>query len=169
MLRTLFAEIAGFLNSRPLTYASSDPEDFRPLTPNEFLNRPPTFDLLPGEFGDALPRERFRYVQKMAQLFWDLWTKLYLPTLVPRKKWQSVQGNLTVGDVVLLLDPNQPRGSWKIGHVNQTYPGGDGLVRVVKVKTEDGEYTRAIHRLSLLEKAAVADVSPEESPSPLSK
>ncbi|XP_045026268.1 uncharacterized protein LOC116917407 [Daphnia magna] len=169
MLRTLFAEIAGFLNSRPLTYASSDPEDFRPLTPNDFLNRPPTFDLLPGKFSDALPRERFRYVQKMAQLFWDLWTKLYLPTLVPRKKWQSAQENLTVGDVVLLLDPNLPRGLWKIGHVNQVYPGGDGLVRVVKVKTEDGEYTRAIHRLSLLEKAVVADVHPEEPHPSLSK
>ena len=112
MLRTLFAEIAGFLNSRPLTYVSSDPEDFRPLTPNDFLNRPPTSDLLPGEFDDALPRERFRYVQRMAKLFWDLWTKLYLPSLVPRKKWQSAQTNEPIGavvDVVLLLDPNEPR------------------------------------------------------------
>jgi hypothetical protein len=86
MMRTLLSEIAGFLNARPLTYASSDPEDFRPLTPNDFLNRPPTADLLPGSFDDALPRERFRYVQRMAQLFWDLWTKLYLPSLIPRKK-----------------------------------------------------------------------------------
>ncbi|XP_032784829.2 uncharacterized protein LOC116922564 [Daphnia magna] len=60
MLRTLLAEIAGFLNARPLTYASSDPADFRPLTPNDFLNRPPTTDVLPGSFDDALPRERFR-------------------------------------------------------------------------------------------------------------
>jgi hypothetical protein len=58
MMRNLLAEIAGFLNARPLTYASSDPEDFWPLTPNDFLNRPPAFDLLPGSFDDALPRER---------------------------------------------------------------------------------------------------------------
>ena len=163
MMRTLLAEIAGFLNARPLTYASSDPEDFRPLTPNDFLNRPPTSDLLPGSFDDALPRERFRYVQRMAQLFWDLWTKLYLPSLVPRKKWQSAQQNLSVGDVVMMLDPNQPRGQWKIGHVSQVYPGDDGLVRVVKVQTEDGVYSRAIHRLCLLERA------PRSSPMPSPK
>jgi hypothetical protein len=39
---------------------------------------------------------------------------------------KSAQKNLAVGDVVLLLDPNQPCGLWKIGHVNQVYPGGDG-------------------------------------------
>jgi hypothetical protein len=70
----------------------------------------------------------------MAQLFWDLWTKFYLPTLVPRKKLKLAQENLTVGNVVLLLDPNQPNGFWKIGHVNQVYPGGDGLVRVARRK-----------------------------------
>lgn len=110
MLRTLLAEIEGFLNARPLTYASSDPADFRPLTPNDFLNRPPTPDVLPGSFDDALPRENFCYVQRMAKLFWDLWMKLYLPTLVPRKKWKTAQTNLSVGDAVMLLDPNLSRG-----------------------------------------------------------
>ena len=33
MLRTLLFEVAGLLNSRPLTYTSSDPEDLRSLTP----------------------------------------------------------------------------------------------------------------------------------------
>ncbi|XP_045036710.1 uncharacterized protein LOC123477439 [Daphnia magna] len=87
----------------------------------------------------------------------------------PRKKWKSAQENLSVGDIVLLLDPNQPCGLWKIGHVNQVYPGNEGLVRVVKVRTKDGEYTRAIHRLSILKKAAVADVHPKESLPPSSK
>lgn len=100
---SFFSKIAGFLNSRSLIYASSDPEDFL-----------------------ALPKEQFRDVLKMAKLFWDLWTKLSLPSLVTRKKWQSAHENLAVGDVDLLLDPNQPCVLWKIGHVNQVYPGGDG-------------------------------------------
>ena len=41
MLRTLLFEVAGLLNSRPLTNNSSDPEDLRPLTTNDLLNRPP--------------------------------------------------------------------------------------------------------------------------------
>ena len=54
---------------------------------------------------------------------------------------------------MLLIDSNQPRGQWKLGHVIKTFPGEDGLVRVVEVQTETGIYKRAIHRLCLLERA----------------
>jgi transposase InsO family protein len=59
LLRTLLYEVAGLLNTRPLTYASSDPADFRPLTPNDFLNRPPTAYPPAGSFDDASPREHY--------------------------------------------------------------------------------------------------------------
>ncbi len=153
MLRTLLAEVGGMLNARPLTYTSTDPADFRPLTPNDFLNRPPTYDLPPGDFSDALPRERFRYVQRTAQLFWNLWTKCYLPSLVRRKKWKTKQQNLAIGDVVLMIDSNQPRGQWKLGPIIKTFPGEDGLVRVVEVQADTGIYKRAVHHLCLLERA----------------
>lgn len=55
LLRTLLYEVAGLLNTRPLTYAISDPADFRPLTPNDFLNRSPTAYPPAGTFGDAPP------------------------------------------------------------------------------------------------------------------
>jgi hypothetical protein len=51
LLRTLLYEVAGLLNTRSLTYANSDP--FRPLTPNDFLNRPPTAYPTAGSFDDA--------------------------------------------------------------------------------------------------------------------
>ena len=41
-LCTPIFDMAGLLNARPLSYASSDPRDLRRLTPNDFLNRPPT-------------------------------------------------------------------------------------------------------------------------------
>jgi len=50
ILRTLLFEVGGLLNSRPLTYTSSDPDDFRALTPNDFLNRAPIADLPAGDF-----------------------------------------------------------------------------------------------------------------------
>lgn len=164
MLRTLLAGIASFLYARTLTYASSDPEDFRPLTPNDFLDRPPTADQLPGSFDASLPRERFRYVQRMAQLFWDLWSKMYLPSLVTWKKWKSTHQNISVGDVVMLLDPNQPHGQWRIGHVIKVYPGNDGLVRVVQIQTKDGVFSRAIHRLCLLERAIIPSNADSKKP-----
>jgi hypothetical protein len=75
------------------------------------------------------------------------WAKIYLPSLVPRKKWKAEQPNLAVGDFVLIIDPNQPRGQWKIGHIIQTFPGEDGLVRVAKIQTVTGVYSMVIHRL----------------------
>lgn len=45
VLRTILFEVSGLLNSRPLMYTSSDPDDFRSLTPNDFLNRAPIADL----------------------------------------------------------------------------------------------------------------------------
>jgi len=95
-LRTLLFEIAGLLNSRPLTYASSDPDDFRPLTPNDFMNRPPTADIPAGDFSTALPREHYRYVQRTTKMFWDQWRGVYLQSLIDRKKWKSPTRNLAL-------------------------------------------------------------------------
>lgn len=36
----MLSKTSGLLNSRSLGYVSSDPKDPRPLTPNDFLNRP---------------------------------------------------------------------------------------------------------------------------------
>ena len=151
MLRTLLKEVAGVLNMRPLTLASNDPEDFRPITPKDFLNLPPTSDLPAGDIRRALPRDHIRYVKKMANLFWDLWTKIFLPTLVPRRKWVAEERNFEVGDSIMLSDNNLLPNQWKTGRIIEVYPGSDGFVRVVKVKTDCGEYLRPIHRLVLLE------------------
>ena len=72
MLRTLFYEVAGLLNSRPLTYTSSDPEDSIPLTPNDLLNRPPISHQPTSTRATdtALPEERFRYVLRFYKRFW---------------------------------------------------------------------------------------------------
>ena len=150
-MRTVLFEIAGLLNSRPLSYVSTDPGDYRALTPNDFLNRPPTADTPFGDFKDALPRETYRYVQRTMNTFWDIWKTQYLQSLIPRKKWQRVERNFAVGDIVLLMDKNLPRGQWKVGKIISVYPGEDDLVRVVQVETDDGEYRRAIHTLCLLE------------------
>jgi hypothetical protein len=84
LLRTLLYEVAGLLNIRPLTYASSDPSDFRPLTPNDFLNRAPTAYPPAGLYDDAEPRDHYRYLQRSLNLFWDIWDSLF--AILGRKK-----------------------------------------------------------------------------------
>ena len=46
---------------------------------------------------------------------------------------------------------------WKLGRVIQTHPGSDNHVRVVTVKTSDGEYKRPVVKLSLLPFASSND------------
>ena len=47
--------------------------------------------------------------------------------------WLFPQRNLCVGDVVLISDENQPRNEWRLCCVAETYTGGEGRVRSVKV------------------------------------
>ena len=58
---------------------------------------------------------------------------------------------MQVGDTVLLVEQNAPRGHWSTGIIEKVHPGSDSLVRVVDVRTKDGMYRRAIHTLCLLE------------------
>ena len=45
--------------------------------------------------------------------------------------------NLQVGDVVIVKDDSAPRNLWKLTHVDQTYPGDDGLVSKVHIAVAD--------------------------------
>ena len=72
---------------------------------------------------------------------------------LPADAGESEKQNLKEGDVVLVAEPNQPRGVWPLGRIVSTYPGRDGMVRAVTVRTKTGEYKRPIARLCLLEEA----------------
>lgn len=48
---------------------------------------------------------------------------------------------------MVLIDPNTARNDWKVGRIVSTYPGGDGLLRVVDVKVADQILKRPVTRL----------------------
>ena len=73
--------------------------------------------------------------------------KEYLPELQRRQKWVKDEPNLTVGDLVLLLDENSPRGSWPLGLAKEISVGRDGLSRSVRVKTTTTELVTPITKL----------------------
>ena len=70
--------------------------------------------------------------------FWKRFVREYLPTLMRRAKWQLKTRQVQVGDVVLLVDYNAPRGKWDLARVTDVFPGPDGVVRNVQVKTSKG-------------------------------
>ena len=123
------------LNSRPLTYVSSDPHDLSPLTPSHFLVGELGRSFAPEAFDHEQaynPKKRWHRVQQLLGQFWKRWRKEFLPSLNARKKWFHPRHNLKEGDVVLIVEPNARRGEWPLGRVIEAYPGADGLVRVVK-------------------------------------
>ena len=96
-------------------------------------------------------RKRWRRVQELIRKVWNRWMREYLPTIGSRHKWFLPTENLKVGDVVLVIEPDAPRRDWKIGRIEAVYPGQDGLVRVVDVRSRGVVKRRPITRLSPLE------------------
>lgn len=151
-LHTLFCEIESVINSRPLTYVSSSQGDLEPLTPNHLLLLRGCGEGIPGQFSDAdlISVRRWRQVQYLAQQFWLRWRREYLPTLQRRQKWVSKTRNVRQGDVVLMVEDDVPRGHWRLGRVTEVFPGRDGLIRKVLVKTSSTALMRPVHKLIVL-------------------
>ena len=152
-LSTLMCQVEAIINSRPITVVSDDVKDPEPLTPNHLLLLRSGPELPPGIFAkdDLYSRRRWKHVQYLADIFWRRWLKEYLPLLHQRQKWILPKRNLATGDTVLMVDENTPRSLWPLGRVMETYPGRDGLVRAVQVKTARSVLVRPVDKLCLLE------------------
>lgn len=151
-LMSSFTGAEALLNSRPLTYQTSHEGDDVPLTPNHFLT-----GQMGGKFAAQLdktsshPSKRWRRVQELQRHFWRRWMREWLPSLNVRQKWFSPQRDLQVNDVVVLVSPDSPRGSWPLGKVVKVYPGKDGHVRVLDVQVDNSVLTRPVTKVCPLE------------------
>lgn len=59
----------------------------------------------------------------------------YLGRLGQNSKKVRKHHGITVGEVFLVENKNLKRLSWALGKIVETFPGKDGVVRLVKVKT----------------------------------
>lgn len=162
-LATVLAEIEAVLNSRPLFAISNDPADSKVITPAHYLiGRPLVAPAEPSlEDVNANRLDRWQHLQVMRDHFWRAWSRDYLNTLQPRKKYLRTTPNIPVGTIVLLHEKTQPPLSWKLGRVSAVYPGDDGLVRVVDVFSNGSTYRRPITKVSIL---PIEDNLPEATP-----
>eukprot|EP00117_Sycon_ciliatum_P011863 scpid57960/ scgid13154/ len=145
-LATVITGAEALVNSRPRTYQSADVRDLLPLTPNHFLYGQPGQPFVPkgADVTQHNLRQRWRVIQDLVLQTWKRWMAEVLPLINPRSKWRREQPDLAVDDVVLVVDPGTPRGQWRLGRVQESYPGKDGHVRVVKVKIGDTSLVRPI-------------------------
>ena len=87
------------------------------MTPNHYLIGQMGVELAPDTVDTMAVsvRRRWRQVQEMICKVWSRWMREYLPSIGSRQKWfqPSKSYSVTVGDVVLVIDPDTPRRDWK--------------------------------------------------------
>ena len=156
VFETALSQVASILNDRPLTYASSDINDFRVLSPSNFLYpytiTPSSTTILPPipADGDQL-RGSWHEVRRLVAIFKERWKQEYLKTLMPRTKWHQSTPNLYIGQIVLMVDEQTPRSDWQIARVDKII-SEDNHVRRVRVITPDRRtFERHINKLVVLE------------------
>lgn len=148
---TFLVQTEACLNSRPLTPLSNDPNDLASLTPGHFLigDHLTTTPDQDATIGPVHQLNRYQLIQRLLQNFWKRWSVEYLTSLQQRSKWQrhTSTDHLQPGRLVILKDDNLRPLQWKLGRIVQTFPGNDGIVRVVLVKTANGEMRRAVNKV----------------------
>lgn len=162
-MSTILCETENIINSRPLGSMGDDPNDLTALTPNMFIR-----DI--EEFGtpdlDQLERsvkkltQRAVYRQKLRDDLNKRFRSEYLGMLKNRKAKNRNQ--LKVGDIVFIEKENYKRLEWPLGRVLEVFPGKDGQVRVIKLKTSKENIIRPVQRLFPLEVDQGMDL-PQES------
>jgi hypothetical protein len=136
-LITVYAELTTFLNNRPLTYASDDPQDGY-LTPAHFLlpgRQDPNPETPPHLLAAGPYRGSYEHVQWIINELWRTWLREFLPTLTTRAKWQSRQREAAVNDIVLVVDDGLPRDHWRMGRIVEVFRGCRGHVRSCRLRT----------------------------------
>lgn len=79
--------------------------------------------------------------------FWSRWSDEYLSTLNKYGKWHLPVKNITISDIVVVREDGTVPSFWPLAKVTQTYPGKDGLVRIVDVKTSKGIYKHPVTKV----------------------
>ena len=165
---TVLCQVEALLNSRPLLpLHSHSPEGISARTAGHFLiGRPLT--AYPETAIEVEPSrlKAWNKCQALVQSFKTRWVTEYLRSLQARSKWQHPSENIEVGDIVVLREVSPYKKTWPLAKVLQVFPGADGKVRVVLLKTESTTFKRPIHKVALLhrEEAAEPEDTVESSP-----
>ncbi|KAG1650686.1 hypothetical protein GQR58_027818 [Nymphon striatum] len=135
-LYTCFLEAGNLVNQRPIGRKPTDPDDGSYICPNDILLGRASSEIPSGPFCQTKdPRRRLEFIQKIVDCFWSKWVRDVFPALVPRSKWKIEKRNVRVGDIVVVQDINVVRGKWRIGRIVEVFPGSDGRIRNVRIRS----------------------------------
>ena len=144
-LQTAVTEVELVLNSRPLSYVLTEDLE-EPLTPSHLITglrllslrgvmskqpEDPDYQVAPSSPTDL--SRRMQHFNRILNHFWMRWRREYLTKLREahrRGQSRSDGSNITVGDIVLVNDPDHPRTFWKLARLRS-------LLRAQMVKSEE--------------------------------
>ncbi|XP_044248692.1 uncharacterized protein [Drosophila takahashii] len=158
-LSTILVQIEACLNSRPLCPLSSDMEDLAVLTPAHFLIGDSMMALPNPSASDKSLNAQFLEGQRLLRTFWHRWSSDWLSHLQSRPKWQRVEENLRLHDIVIIKDDRLPPNEWKLGRIVELHPGSDNLIRVASIKTASGIYKRSLSKICPLPLATYSEAT----------
>ena len=133
--------IEGILNRRPLTAISPAADDCEPLTPAHILypamkDRRSSVVVPENIMATNSLRDKFAKAQSRVNAFWKAWNRDYLHLLHNRQKWKTTKDDLKVGELVLIVNEQLTRGSWRLARVIQVVKSSPH-VHQLKVRTAD--------------------------------
>ena len=163
-LLTVLTDVQNAVNSRPLTYRSSD-NDLEAITPNCFLKADPNCNVIlrlnEAPIWECDPMSRDTLVgtlssrDELLAYFREQWYDNYLLSLrescrdLHQVNWND---KIAIDDIVLVKMLNKSRPYWVLGRVLELVKGHDDKVRSVKLKRGDGVIVHhSINHLYLIE------------------
>ncbi len=154
-LATALTHVEALLNCRPITTLDSLPDDGIPvLTPAHFLNGRPLLALpttLPNSVLTRSVLNHWNHVKRLQIELQQRWYHEYLKIHQQQsKKWKKRSPNLQIGDIVGVRSVLLGNQRLPYAVVTNTFPGPDGLVRVVELYDGHRYVKRAVQRLVLL-------------------
>ena len=186
-LNTVVTEVEMVINARPLGYVGMTSDDMEPpLTPSHLLHGrrisqmaeepveaadDPDFSI--PESNTATLDKRMKHMKMVMHHFWSRWQKEYVLELRTAcknsSKFSKYPSDVSKGDVVIIYDKEQPRGSWKTGIVERLHEGADGKcrsadVRVINSQGKAVTFQRAVQHLYPLELSCNEPENEQEKP-----
>ena len=70
-----------------------------------------------------------------------------------RKRWHIENRKVKVDDIVTVANMNAVRGKWAVGRVTKVYPGADGHIQNITVKTATREYSCPVTKIAVIHPA----------------
>ena len=151
---TVLNKIAAKINDRALIYFGGIGEH---LTPNQLILGNSGRKTGTPEVLNIPLMAKAKLVEEYVNTYLDKWDDIRRKELVNLNKWPTIEENLTVGEMVLILD-KPTKGGFTIGRIINVFPDPAGLVRTVEIQySVNGKIHKANRSIRGLSRIDVLD------------